>query len=956
MNKVVVRNVGYNFNEENLEFIESLDFLSRINLIYILPNYLQLENNRNLLAERLGAIRAENIMTFDDLAYRFFPYKDKIINKEKSSWIIKKILEKEDFENISSSLGTAKDILGYIQVLKSNKINSIKYNENIKEFDDLKNIGLIFDKYEMFLKDNNLFDEVDVYYGAIEELKAEEIKIGNVIINGFLEFRPHELALIDNLKKLSNSITIQYPYKKSNNNIKFNKTLSELKDLNFTLEIGDVFFYGDNQKIGYELMNINENASYNQNVEVIRASNKYYEVSEVIRNINSKLEDYNVEDISIIASPDYEILIKNIAKEYEIPISIMNEESGRNIPIVRSLINFLEFILEDKKTKLVSVLNDENINLVFDIDFKEFTQKFIEFEYLGLDYNYKNSDIEFEKNLNNIKRVVDKFKKFPIKSIEEFINNEDISNELLSSYLVHEDIEILKTSLKGVEIIKKSIEEVNSFANLINISGKEVIEVLIYYLNNINYYISRDKKGIIVTDYINSLGSESKVRYILGLNSNFPKLRKTNYLFSKRFDKLFKNLGINVEREYENIDNITLQISQAIASGDNLIFSYVFPDVKLCEESSIYLKDYIKRIKDDCVIYYKSVSMTKEEISYSAGVREKLMSDLYSHNKNLNPEVQLNYITREEELIFNNFLNKYYSRKDILGKYWGKLNNFEAPANIYYSQGMLDSYNICPFKYYMEYVLFYEELSLDYFDDFFIERGNLYHKILYTLYKIDDVLNVSEEELEDIVISRVDEYLNNPYKNSDELKVQKSIFSEKLIELIINDRQLHSELKESYVPKIFEKRLEKEIDKFKVYGIVDRIDLNEDNSAIIYDYKSGRSPSRKSVLNLENIQLPIYSYLYGLDSLSGAFFGELKDRKIKRTFHIKDIFVKGSYTGNSLTKEELITLIDDTESRIKEIIKRINDGLFIVKPINKENCEYCEYNEICRKEELPDGF
>lgn len=93
MNKLIIRNIGYDFQKENIKYIKDLAPLNRLGLFYILPNYSILEDTRKDLTEELGGIGIENVMTFDDLS-DIFSDKNKIyISRDEGAWILKKILE-----------------------------------------------------------------------------------------------------------------------------------------------------------------------------------------------------------------------------------------------------------------------------------------------------------------------------------------------------------------------------------------------------------------------------------------------------------------------------------------------------------------------------------------------------------------------------------------------------------------------------------------------------------------------------------------------------------------------------------------------------------------------------------------------------------------------------------------------------------------------------------------------
>lgn len=981
MNKVVVRNVGYNFNKENLKFIESLEPLERIKMFYLLPNYQQLENTRRELTEQFGGIREKSLVTFDDLALYFSNSSLEIINKEKASWIIKKIIEKEKLEKVSESLGTASVILNYIQILKSNNINSEIYIDKTKEYEELHNIGIIFRKYEEFLKLNNLLDEIDIYKESIENIKNLDKNLGHFIINGFIDFRTHELEMLNALSSKAKSLTIQIPYLTKKQNSKLERTLADLENVGFNSIEKELILEDDGDKLGYEFYSSEENV-YNIDTELIVASSKYYEVYEVFRNIEEKIEDFKLEDISIIANSEYEELVKSIADDFNLPISIMNKELAKDIPIVKSILKLLEFSNEEDKQILVSIALDNNINYLFSDKINGyFIQKLREFQFINLENGIIILQEEINKILNKIKieefkdeeekkhlensiiirenlmvffKSLEKFvinlKSNPIEVIEELLAKKEFISKKLYYYNKHKNEEILRRFTKGVEILKDSIEEIREFSKLVNLNPIETIEILIYYLERISYYSSAESNGIPVMDMINSIGSQSKIIYFLGMNPEFPILKSKGYLFSENFDKLMDNFKIYEDNIYDTFNNYLLQFSSLLTNRDKIVFSYTYESTELEEDKSILLEDYLKRIDNKNIRKISSKSMIKEDITNKDNTTFRVIYD--SFNMETSPDsnkLELNYLKQKEVDYINNYLNRYYSRIDREGKYIGIVNNYEinegnTKEELSFSNKQLNYYNECPFKYYGQYVLKFREYLLDYEDRFNLDKGIAYHSILKDLYeKNDDILTMSNDEIKKRIVQLLEDHFDDSKTFTDNeyyLDTLKRIYFKKLYNLVLKDIEIHQDPElEKFKPKVFEHLIERDFGNFYVYGNIDRIDEDENGFGIVIDYKSSSNPSKNEILNGLDLQLPIYGLLNGMDKTLGAFYGNIKYEKMDMTFSLND-------------SENFRNFLSETMNNIITDVEAIDKGVFIPNPVNDKNCQYCEYNEICRIEDI----
>ena len=141
---------------------------------------------------------------------------------------------------------------------------------------------------------------------------------------------------------------------------------------------------------------------------------------------------------------------------------------------------------------------------------------------------------------------------------------------------------------------------------------------------------------------------------------------------------------------------------------------------------------------------------------------------------------------------------------------------------------------------------------------------------------------------------------------------------------------------------------ELEIDGVRFKGRADRIELLTDGSAVILDYKSGRSDSyRDSVqlsayaIALEETGVSVAGYAY-LCHKDGSIYGHFADPKLAKIF------------GQGRKKISLKDKIDEARSVLESMANGIASGLFSPDYTSK-SCRDCGYKALCRREEIVRG-
>ena len=180
-----------------------------------------------------------------------------------------------------------------------------------------------------------------------------------------------------------------------------------------------------------------------------------------------------------------------------------------------------------------------------------------------------------------------------------------------------------------------------------------------------------------------------------------------------------------------------------------------------------------------------------------------------------------------------------------------------------FSPTELENYGTCPFMYFSKRVLRLEALrDLDEQRASQLDLGSLAHNMLKEL--METVFTGGSGSVETDRLLDVYEEIKKKYEAKSGVfshlpksvaEIEKRRFFDRILPNFIMDEVLRIE-KDEHDPRFFEKEVEFRIADAVIRGKVDRVDVHEQNVAVI-DYKIGRVKDRK-YFDFENLQLPLY--------------------------------------------------------------------------------------------------
>jgi len=276
-----------------------------------------------------------------------------------------------------------------------------------------------------------------------------------------------------------------------------------------------------------------------------------------------------------------------------------------------------------------------------------------------------------------------------------------------------------------------------------------------------------------------------------------------------------------------------------------------------------------------------------------------------------------------------------------------------------YSASSIDAYLICPLKFYYQYVLNLKEKEDLLAEPEAKDIGEFMHKFLELVFK--KFLNRSPR-IDDAFTEEFFALFHKKFEAELAPRLGAEAFMVKEIMLHRLKRFLEKEnTKERGVKKIL--LLEKDISlenmrlgaknlKFKYR--IDRIDLLEDGSLLIIDYKtggSGKAPAEWRILEkmelerkiikekISSFQLPIYYYFIEQqykDKVVNAALYSLRDCELKYFFKDKELQERDQKQACCLKALDFI------------ISQILDPEVDFVADEDEEFCQHCEFLNICR--------
>jgi len=279
----------------------------------------------------------------------------------------------------------------------------------------------------------------------------------------------------------------------------------------------------------------------------------------------------------------------------------------------------------------------------------------------------------------------------------------------------------------------------------------------------------------------------------------------------------------------------------------------------------------------------------------------------------------------------------------------------------------LESFANCPFNWYVERMLKPQMIDVE-FDA--RNKGSILHSTLEKFYRVlPERFGVHQpvkdklDELEELIVGIFEEEFRREAADTESVdaKFSRHEMAENLKRFIRAEAGRPTDFK----PSLFEASFGLPADTYddehkeeclvldggtKIRGKIDRIDIDDNNRAMVIDYKSRGIPSVKDIESAKKLQVPLYieavKRLWGLHPIAGGYLSIAKTTA--EGIYNSDAIDKSALPSKAAkSDEEFETIISNALEKVGEIAGRIREGSF--SPANDADCTFCGLTHICRK-------
>ncbi len=966
----------------------------------------------NKLAKKIIDDALLNCVYVDSVESTFILYR--AIQKAKNNFLcFSKNISQGLLEKIKNTLSLIRSSDVTVNDLRQN-LNFVDENQKSK----MQDILSVYEEYEKLLDGRLDATTVLKTFNALIDTSLQ-LKNTNIYFCGFDSFTKQGYEIIKKISKCCKNLVVGVLHSSNNSNANIfdNEMYDELTS-----------FFNDN-KIEFTVTNIKQNLSYEQDLifknvfgyniqkkhnfnyaKVVEMPSKQDEIENVAKRICYlvKNKQCKFSDINIATNSSYFDDIENIFNEYNISYYIDKNTNFLQIPLT----NFIKYAFD---VCLENYSQESIINFL--------SNYFCNIEKLEKD-NIENFILENNIEYKKFNKLIENYTLLQLNKLQDFVNQlkiegtvsyyiEQVKN-LLESFEISSQIENLceefnkNNDLKNEKIYVQVWDKITSLnEKFINILNDEPINVTDFYelylnaLGNINIsQIPLNLDCVYVGDSSSSFFETKNYMFVLGANQDVLPIT-------------IKDLGLISDKEIENLSQ-KLKIS---------------PTVKMINKRNRFkLFDILSDAKQNLFVYYRLTDDDGQKM-----LPAKFVTDILRLGAN-----KFNIAYFEENFADDNVLEKikfnnpytFVALKNIsknsaispvlktalqkLGEF--KEFNFVNKEKVISGKDMLnfnktkisqiESYYECPFKHFARYGIKLVEKKDGAIkpNDF----GNFLHE--FCKYFVD-YIKENKIEKDNQVSSVVDKVFNKLLN-----KKEYSYFNDK--ENLYTKEILYNEVKRfavfvSYEQKISNFKIFKtefkfgdklddlsvyvDNEKYSIVGIVDRIDVCDDNFRII-DYKTGSlASSNAKIENLYNgTKIQVYVYLKAIANkfnlkpfgafylpINNSYLDTKQDEYKMQGYFIDDInliekadtslsfennkskLFEVQYSPNkkyvqdnikklvyskNVTKEEMHAMVEYSIKIVEQAIKEILDGNTQISPI-EDSCKFCEYKSICGVDE-----
>lgn len=667
------------------------------------------------------------------------------------------------FKDVYTQKGYLEEIMAVVGIFARSTHNYEKLQQVLEDTGDtkLKELSVIFSSYRKTLSKNRLYDKEEVYLELIDVLNSDSAACAtynNVYFADFADLHPLEIELIKALSNVCN-VKIGFTYLHDNDCYKCEEpTISSLAGSISNVEetlapnwINDIFLQCINKALGAEKPF--EPICVHDCVRVLESYGQDQEIRTVLTEIKNACCDYNKcssdeggqkeknfkkpSDFALIVRSldDYKN-IRKIADEYGLPISLAHTQTlalQKYPQFIQSVLNIgvacksQEVLARKKQVELFLNLLKTEYGKFFWGNKIDKVDKFVNKKYFkDLQALLCDKDLaEKLKNDRTIQAVLTFINKLQTKS--DISNYVALVNELdaeiglpqvLACSFRAEQITMVDLTLqiaihKKYLSVLKQLEDDYTQLELVKvpeISLEEFAETLKQATMDSVITLSKGRQdGIKVLNAVQAKGMHWPVVYVLGVREGeFPKLAKEKWLLTENDINALTSKGLVLENNnFAYSKEIFLLHTVVSAAEENLIISYY--NDESAERSAfadriINLFNNVKPLKNSKKLY-ASVFEALENVNNcpDVWVEEKVSKETVAASYIDNERI----VSKGDKYVPINASFDFYGQKNVDIE-----NIVNCQHNNKFSASGLKLYVECPFKYFVERILRYEDIKI----------------------------------------------------------------------------------------------------------------------------------------------------------------------------------------------------------------------------------------------------
>lgn len=557
-----------------------------------------------------------------------------------------------------------------------------------------------------------------------------------------------------------------------------------------------------------------------------------------------------------------------------------------------------------------------------------------------------------------------------------------------------ENYQAAQGSISILEEIEQVTKDLNCFQG--EMSAGEFQEFLSYYWESISVVSNGKSRWIRALHPREARGLKSAVVFITGLEQGtFPRIYVNDWKLSLTARRELKALGVDLETgEHYQIQEAMAFYWSLQTAKDRLYLVYRNQDNGgQPRNRSRFLDEVLQMVPDleQRIIHYGLAPrvFTSYHECYSAIERQEwLVRALLLDEAEIGPE-EMEHIQRLlQEIEYRNLAWRLYERRNfgaqvsLAGNQAAlELLNARFGENHRFSITAIEDYRSCPYRFFLKYVLRVRPAPKPTMLPELLDLGNFYHLILREFGKRFRGQSLRKEELE-----RYQETIDDCLQEASQ--EWRRWAGSDLADIILT-------LKQEEIRKTLRRWLESEIEwteatagrfqmekfewsfgivdgsdpeglaapyylddgqvRIKIWGRVDRVDTDSSGGFTVYDYKLGKGPSYKDLIEMNNLQIPVYllaleQLVFGPGQAAGGSYLGLRgpSRSGGGIWHQERLgsVLKGKGLLDGVAWESFLA---EVKSQLMVAVSGIRSGKF---HLTKDLCpEYCEYKSCCRRSE-----